>query len=90
MLSEPNYGVNLELAELINEKKANTSVPFRVLLPVKPKDEVLIGATEQLRRPRDGAMEVVRAINNRNPHIAMLALHVRFPTHPHKTLHNPL
>lgn len=49
-MTEPNYGINLELAELVNTKKANT--------------------------PREAAMETVRMVNNRNPHVAMLALHL--------------
>jgi hypothetical protein len=28
MTHEPNYAVNLELAELVNTKKANTSVDY--------------------------------------------------------------
>lgn len=47
-LSEPNYPLNLELAEYINQKKANT--------------------------PREAAMAVVQHINNRNPHVAVLAI----------------
>jgi len=48
IIHEPNYTVHLELAEYINNKKANT--------------------------PREAAMAVVRLINHRNPHIAILAL----------------
>ncbi|KAG9009788.1 hypothetical protein FRB90_008138 [Tulasnella sp. 427] len=47
-LSEPNCPLNLELAEYITQKKANT--------------------------PREAAMAVVQHINNRNPHIAILAI----------------
>lgn len=47
-LSEPNYPLNLELAEYIIQKKANT--------------------------PREAAMAVVQHINNRNPHVAVLAV----------------
>lgn len=46
----PDHGIHLQLAELINNKKANT--------------------------PREAAMETVRMVNNRNPHVAMLALYV--------------
>lgn len=31
MMPEPNYAINLELAELVNQKKANTSVSFSFL-----------------------------------------------------------
>ncbi|KAF8519752.1 VHS domain-containing protein [Hysterangium stoloniferum] len=48
IIHEPNYAVHLELAEYINNKKANS--------------------------PREAAMAVVRLINHRNPHIAILAL----------------
>lgn len=47
-LSEPNYPLNLELAEYIIQKKANT--------------------------PREAAIAVVQHINNRNPHVAILAI----------------
>ncbi|ESK91585.1 vhs domain-containing protein [Moniliophthora roreri MCA 2997] len=47
-LPEPNYAVNLEVADYINQKKANT--------------------------PREAAMLIAHLANNRNPHIAMLAL----------------
>ncbi|KAG0657851.1 hypothetical protein C6P46_006213 [Rhodotorula mucilaginosa] len=48
-LHEPNLSLDLEIADLINSKKANT--------------------------PREAAVEVVRLINHRNTHVAMLALH---------------
>ncbi|KAH9923891.1 VHS domain-containing protein [Fomitopsis serialis] len=47
-LTEPNYALHLEVAEYINQKKANT--------------------------PREAAMMIATLVNNRNPHIAMLAL----------------
>ncbi|KAK4057491.1 ARF-binding protein [Microbotryomycetes sp. JL221] len=47
---EPNLSLNLEIAELINQKKANT--------------------------PREAAVEVVKHVNSRNTHEAMLALHL--------------
>ncbi|KZT64159.1 VHS-domain-containing protein [Daedalea quercina L-15889] len=47
-LAEPNYALHLEVAEYINQKKANT--------------------------PREAAMMIATLVNNRNPHIAMLAL----------------
>ncbi|KAG7095067.1 hypothetical protein E1B28_005857 [Marasmius oreades] len=47
-LPEPNYAVNLEVADYINKKKANT--------------------------PREAATLIAHLANNRNPHIAMLAL----------------
>ncbi|TFK34671.1 VHS domain-containing protein [Crucibulum laeve] len=47
-LHEPNYALNLEVADHINSKKANT--------------------------PREAAMLLARLANNRNPHIAILAL----------------
>ncbi|CCM03446.1 uncharacterized protein FIBRA_05579 [Fibroporia radiculosa] len=47
-LQEPNYALHLEVAEYINQKKANT--------------------------PREAAMMIARIVNNRNPHVAMLAL----------------
>ncbi|KAG8914707.1 hypothetical protein FRC01_003955 [Tulasnella sp. 417] len=47
-LSEPNYPLNLELAEYIIQKKANTA--------------------------REAAMAVVQHINNRNTHVAVLAV----------------
>ncbi|KAN0061617.1 ARF-binding protein [Thecaphora frezii] len=49
-LSQPNLALDLELADYINQKKANT--------------------------PREAAIETVRKINSRNPHIGMLALHL--------------
>lgn len=47
-LHEPNYAVHLEVADYINQKKANN--------------------------PREAAMMIARLANNRNPHIAILAL----------------
>ncbi|KAK1230998.1 ARF-binding protein, partial [Marasmius sp. AFHP31] len=47
-LPEPNYAVNLEVADYVNKKKANS--------------------------PREAAMLIAHLANNRNPHIAMLAL----------------
>ncbi|PWN49391.1 VHS-domain-containing protein [Violaceomyces palustris] len=47
-LSQPNLALDLELADYINSKKANT--------------------------PREAAIETVRKINSRNPHVGMLAL----------------
>lgn len=47
-LSEPPYQIHVELAELINKKKANT--------------------------PREATMAAVRMVNNRNPHVSLLAL----------------
>lgn len=47
---EPNLALNLELADYIKQKKANT--------------------------PREAAVEVVRRVNSRHPHISMLALHL--------------
>ncbi|GAA5908913.1 hypothetical protein JCM5296_002502 [Sporobolomyces johnsonii] len=49
-LHEPNMSLDLEIADLINSKKANT--------------------------PREAAIEVVRLVNHRNTHVAMLALHL--------------
>ncbi|GAA6042452.1 hypothetical protein JCM8097_008461 [Rhodosporidiobolus ruineniae] len=49
-LHEPNLSLDLEIADLINTKKANT--------------------------PREAAVEVVRLVNHRNSHVAMLALHL--------------
>ncbi|BGP11020.1 ARF-binding protein [Rhodotorula toruloides] len=49
-LHEPNLSLELEIADLINSKKANT--------------------------PRDAAVEVVKLVNHRNTHVAMLALHL--------------
>ncbi|KAI5478651.1 VHS domain containing protein [Pseudohyphozyma bogoriensis] len=49
-LHEPNMSLDLEIADLINQKKANT--------------------------PREAAVEVVRLVNHRNTHVAMLALHL--------------
>ncbi|GAA6023501.1 hypothetical protein JCM10207_006219 [Rhodosporidiobolus poonsookiae] len=49
-LHEPNLSLDLEIADLINQKKANT--------------------------PREAAVEVVRLVNHRNTHVAMLALHL--------------
>ncbi|GAA5962499.1 hypothetical protein JCM21900_002505 [Sporobolomyces salmonicolor] len=49
-LHEPNMSLDLEIADLINSKKANT--------------------------PREAAVEVVRLVNHRNTHVAMLALHL--------------
>ncbi|KDN39951.1 VHS-domain-containing protein [Tilletiaria anomala UBC 951] len=47
-LGEPNLALNLEVADYVNRKKANT--------------------------PREAAIETVRRINSRSPHISMLAL----------------
>ncbi|SJL07418.1 related to GGA2-Arf-binding protein [Armillaria ostoyae] len=47
-LQEPNYALHIEVANYINNKKANT--------------------------PREAAMLTARLANNRNPHIAILAL----------------
>lgn len=47
---EPNLALNLELADYIKSKKANT--------------------------PREAAVEVVRRVNSRHPHVSMLALHL--------------
>ncbi|GAA5865922.1 hypothetical protein JCM1840_006302 [Sporobolomyces johnsonii] len=49
-LHEPNMSLDLEIADLINSKKANT--------------------------PREAAIQVVRLVNHRNTHVAMLALHL--------------
>ncbi|PWN88098.1 VHS-domain-containing protein [Acaromyces ingoldii] len=49
-LREPNLGLNLELADYIKQKQANT--------------------------PREAAVEVVRKINSRHPHVSILALHL--------------
>ncbi|GAA5855408.1 hypothetical protein JCM9279_006473 [Rhodotorula babjevae] len=49
-LHEPNLSLDLEIADLINSKKANL--------------------------PREAAVEVVRLVNHRNTHVAMLALHL--------------
>ncbi|UZJ56883.1 hypothetical protein CBS101457_006203 [Exobasidium rhododendri] len=45
---EPNLALNLELADYIKDKKANS--------------------------PREAAVEIVRRINSRHPHVSMLAL----------------
>lgn len=45
---EPDYAAHIEVAEYINNKKANT--------------------------PREAAMSIARIVNNRNPHISLLAL----------------
>ncbi|GAA99843.1 uncharacterized protein L969DRAFT_100826 [Mixia osmundae IAM 14324] len=47
---QPDMALNLEVADLINSKKANT--------------------------PREAAMEVVKYVNDRRQHVAMLALHL--------------
>ncbi|EPQ31790.1 uncharacterized protein PFL1_01122 [Pseudozyma flocculosa PF-1] len=47
-LGQPNLALNLELADYVNQKKANT--------------------------PREAAIETVRKINSRNPHVGMLGL----------------
>ncbi|KAL7412378.1 hypothetical protein BDY24DRAFT_341853 [Mrakia frigida] len=49
-LPEPAYTLNLELADYVNSKKANT--------------------------PRDAAVEVLKLVNHRNPHVSVLALHL--------------
>ncbi|KAL8278964.1 hypothetical protein RQP46_008633 [Phenoliferia psychrophenolica] len=49
-LHEPNLSLDLEIADIINQKKANT--------------------------PREAAVEVIRLVNHRNTHVAMLALHL--------------
>lgn len=48
---EPNMALELEVADLINQKKANS--------------------------PREAAVQVIRLVNHRDTHVAMLALHVR-------------
>lgn len=47
-LTQPNLALNLELADYIAQKKANT--------------------------PREAALETVRKVNSRNPHVGMLGL----------------
>ncbi|GAA5980173.1 hypothetical protein JCM11641_006938 [Rhodosporidiobolus odoratus] len=49
-LHEPNMSLDLEIADLINSRKGNSS--------------------------REAAVEVVRLVNSRNTHVAMLALHL--------------
>lgn len=49
-LHEPNLSLDLEIADFINAKKANT--------------------------PREAAVEIIRLINHRNTHVAMLALNL--------------
>lgn len=36
-----------------------------------------LALVSNVKRPREAAVEVIRLINHRNTHIAMLALHVR-------------
>lgn len=64
---EPNYALNLEVAEYVNEKKANTYValPLRLLQ---------CSSLSVHFRPREAAITIAQLVNHRNPHIAMLAL----------------
>ena len=66
-LPDPNYGLNLEVADHINQKKANTYVRAAVRV-------IRSTYLHHHSRPREAAMLTVRLINHRNPHIAMLAL----------------
>jgi ADP-ribosylation factor-binding protein GGA len=66
-LPEPNYAIHLQVAEHINNKKANTYVPTR-LQPRHPFITLMIPS------PREAAMQIARFANHRNPHIAILAL----------------
>ena len=65
-LQEPNYAAHLEVAEYINQKKANSYV---ATFNKNSDHRDLL-----LYRPRDAAMTIVRLVNNRNPHVSMLAL----------------
>lgn len=65
-LHEPNYAFHLEVAEHINEKKANTCV-FHSYTPTR------LRLTHTIR-PREAAMLIARLVNNRNPHVSILAL----------------
>lgn len=65
-LHEPNYGLHLEVAEYINQKKANTYVSYALNAHTFLFYIVL--------SPREAAMTIARLANHRNPHIAILAL----------------
>jgi ADP-ribosylation factor-binding protein GGA len=67
-LPDPNYALNLEVSDYINQKKANTYVfPYRLVHRIHTHLCYHF-------RPREAATLTVRLINHRNPHVAMLAL----------------
>ncbi|KAH9918762.1 VHS-domain-containing protein [Epithele typhae] len=70
-MGEPNYAAHLEVADYINQKKANTHVSVSTLVP-EPKANHTSPALSF--SPREAATTIARLVNHRNPHIAMLAL----------------
>jgi len=78
-MHEPNYAVNLELAELVNNKKANTYVLSRSRVAADEAYRPCYPHQLLYNSPRDAAMETVRKVNDRNPHTALLGLHVSRP-----------
>ncbi len=65
-LPEPNYAVHIEVADYINNKKANTCASQFI--------NRFIEAYLSVNRPREAAMIIARLTNNRNPHVAILSL----------------
>src|SRR5437764_3885687 len=63
---EPNLGLNLEVADLVNSKKGNAYVLCRV------RGHFLT----MRKRPREAAINIVNFINHRNPNVNLLALAV--------------
>jgi len=79
--SEPPYPVHVELAELINTKKANTYVcPLWTLAAEQNADVCALSCIPMAVKfdahnsPREAAMATVRMVNHRNPHVSILAL----------------
>ena len=69
-LHEPNYALHLEVAEYINQKKANKlSFFFSKFFLGFFNILFFLGIS-----PREAAMAIGRLANHRNPHVAILAL----------------
>ena len=68
-LQEPNYALHLEVAEYINQKKANKCV-----FVLRPCDFIVPDRCTTCVSPREAAMMIARLANHRNPHIAILSL----------------
>jgi len=68
-LHEPNYALHLEVAEYINQKKANKYVVYIVRGPMFAHYFYFLSGS-----PREAAMSIARLANHRNPHVATLSL----------------
>lgn len=64
-LYEPNLGINLEVSDLINQKKGNLCHSQLV--------------RELTSSPREAAVAIVQQVNSRDQHVAILALTVLSP-----------